>query len=273
MAGERGIPREDGSRMTQQPLVEQEYVMSRAFVLAYGIVCYVLFLGSFLALVAYLSGIAPDAWFPRIGAASRPMAVAIDVALVALFGVQHSVMARPWFKRAIQRFVPPPIERSTYVLMTVVAIAVLLLFWQPLPTTVWHTEGLAAIALRSAFVAGVLLVLIATFLIDHFELFGLAQVVAFARGRAHRPPTFRLNPLHARVRHPLYVGWLITFFATPSMTVDHLVFAVAMAAYILIAIVHEERDLVAIHGSIYERYRAAVPMLVPSLRPRVMRDV
>lgn len=246
--------------------------MLRAFVLLYGVVVYVLFLGSFLALVAFLAGVAPAWLTPREAAVSWPLAVAIDVALVALFGVQHSVMARPWFKRAIQGVVPPPIERSTYVLMTVVVVAVMLWSWQPIPTVVWHTEGAAALALRSAFVFGVLLVLVATFLIDHFELFGLAQVIAFARGREHRPPTFRLNPLHARVRHPLYVGWLITFFATPTMTIDHLVFAAANAAYILIAIVHEERDLLALHGPVYERYRAAVPKLVPSLRPRALRD-
>lgn len=246
--------------------------MLRAFVLLYGVVVYVLFLASFVALVAFLAGIAPSWLVAREPVAPWPIALAIDVGLVALFGLQHSVMARPWFKHAIRRVVPPPIERSTYVLATVVVTAILLWNWQPMPAVVWHTEGAAAVALRALFACGVGLVLVATFLIDHFELFGLAQVFAFARGREHRPPAFRLNPLHARVRHPLYVGWLITFFATPTMTVGHLVFALASAAYILIAITHEERDLVALHGPVYERYRAAVPKLVPSVRPRVLRE-
>jgi len=196
-------------------------------------------------------------------------AIAINTALLGLFAVQHSVMARPWFKRWWTRFVPQPVERSTFVLLA--SLALLLLFWQwrTLPAAVWHVEWPAArMVVWTLFWAGWGTVLAATFMIDHFELFGLRQVFTAWRGTAEKETGFRATLLYRLVRHPLMVGFLVAFWAAPTMTAGHLLFAAGTTGYILVALQLEERDLVATLGDRYRVYQRSVPMLVPGLRPR-----
>jgi protein-S-isoprenylcysteine O-methyltransferase Ste14 len=196
-------------------------------------------------------------------------AIAVNCALLALFAVQHSVMARPWFKERWTQFVPWSIERSTYVLLS--SLALILLFWQwrPIGIEIWSVENpIGQIALWAAFALGWGTVLVSTFLINHFDLFGLRQVTLPLLGRPYTPVSFRTPWLYRQVRHPLYVGWLLAFWATPTMTLAHLLFAIATTAYILLAIQFEERDLITEHGKSYEDYRQKVPMLIPGLKPR-----
>jgi protein-S-isoprenylcysteine O-methyltransferase Ste14 len=190
--------------------------------------------------------------------------LAVDAGLLAIFAVQHSVMARRWFKLWWTRFVPQAIERSTYVLCA--SLALMLLFWQwrPLGGIVWSVESAAAsAALWTMFGFGWTLVLVVTFLINHFDLFGLRQVWFALIDRAHPKVTFTTPGPYRMVRHPLYLGFVLAFWMTPTMTVAHLVFAAATTIYILLAIQFEERDLVAEHGVAYETYRRQVPMLLP----------
>jgi methanethiol S-methyltransferase len=192
-------------------------------------------------------------------------ALAVDAGLLALFAVQHSVMARRWFKDWWTRIVPRPIERSTYVLFSSVALLLLFARWRPMGVTVWSVTGPAArTTLLALFGFGWALVLLCTFLINHFDLFGLRQVWLFLRGRPYTSVPFATPGPYRLVRHPLYVGWLFAFWMTPIMTLAHLVFAVGTTFYILAAIQFEERDLVREHGHAYEDYRRRVPMLVPS---------
>jgi protein-S-isoprenylcysteine O-methyltransferase Ste14 len=175
-------------------------------------------------------------------------------------------MARPWFKRAWTRIVPAPVERSTYVLLS--SAALLLMFWQwrPIGGTVWRVdEGIAHTITLALYAAGLLIVLLSTFLINHFDLFGLRQVSLYLAGREYTPLEFRTPFFYRYVRHPLYVGWLLTFWAAPVMTIAHLFFSIMTTMYILVAIQFEEADLVTVHGEKYQRYRQAVPMIVPSL--------
>jgi protein-S-isoprenylcysteine O-methyltransferase Ste14 len=175
-------------------------------------------------------------------------------------------MARSWFKRAWTRLVPEPVERSTYVLFS--SLALLLMFWQwrPIGGVIWSVEsGMAQALILGLYAAGLLIVLLSTFLINHFDLFGLRQVYLYLIGRKYTHLEFRTPFFYRYVRHPLYVGWLLTFWAAPVMTVAHLVFAVMTTAYILVAIRFEEADLLAQHGEKYQRYRQSVPMLVPTL--------
>ena len=245
--------------------------MARALYLLFGVLAYLVFFATFLYLVAFVGNV-PQApvTVDRGGAIGPlPLAVAVDLALIALFGLQHSVMARKGFKAAWTRIVPEPVERSVYVLFASLALIVLFAFWRPLPATVWSVETPApAYLLWSLFGLGWLIVLISTFLINHFELFGLHQVWGHARGAEASAPVFRTPLFYKRVRHPIYAGFVLAFFATPVMTAGHLLLAVGMLVYILIAIVHEERDLVALFGKDYEEYRGRVGMLVPRFRRR-----
>jgi protein-S-isoprenylcysteine O-methyltransferase Ste14 len=191
-------------------------------------------------------------------------ALLVNAGLLAVFAVQHSVMARQWFKRAWTRIVPEPVERSTYVLLS--SLALLLLFWQwrPMGGVVWDLQNSSArIVVLGLFVMGLLLVLVSTFLINHFDLFGLRQAYLYLQGKDCSPLKFKTPGPYRQVRHPLYLGWLFTFWAAPTMTVAHLVFAVATTCYILLAIQFEERDLVRSHGEEYRRYRKQVPMILP----------
>ena len=241
----------------------------RILFFAYGVACYAVFLATFLYALAFVGNC------PRVASLDGPRTgglaagIAIDAALLGLFAVQHSLMARPWFKQRWTRLVPPVLERSTYVLFS--SLALILLFWQwrPLGGVVWSVESPAARAvIWTLFGFGWGLVLLSTFLINHFDLFGLRQVWLQLLGRPYTRLDFVTPGPYRLVRHPLYVGWLFAFWMAPTMTFAHLLFAIATTGYILVAIQLEERDLVREHGAAYEGYRRMVPMLVPSLRRR-----
>jgi protein-S-isoprenylcysteine O-methyltransferase Ste14 len=243
--------------------------MKRIAAFIYGVVCYAVFFGTFL----YAIGFVGDLFVPKSidSAPESPLgqALLINTLLLGLFAVQHSVMARPAFKRWWTRFVPKPVERSTYVLFSSLALIALFVYWQPIGGVIWNVQDpIGRAVLYGLFAFGWGLVLLATFLINHFDLFGLRQVWLYLRGKEYRPLNFGTPALYKIVRHPLYVGWFFAFWATPSMTVAHLFFALLTAAYILIAIRFEERDLLAEHGARYSEYRKQVPMLVPRLGGR-----
>ena len=232
--------------------------------LAYGVVSYLIFLATFLYAVAFVGGFAVPTRLDGPLQGSVPEALAINGALLTIFAVQHSVMARPWFKTRWTRIVPPTIERSTYVLCA--SLALILLFWQwrPIGISIWSVDRPALVAvLWTLFAGGWATVLVATFLINHFDLFGLRQVWLPVIGRPYRRVPFRTPLPYRFVRHPLYLGFLFAFWMTPTMTLAHLAFALATTAYIVLAIQFEERDLVSEHGAAYEDYRRTVPMLVP----------
>lgn len=238
--------------------------MGRYFSLLYGVLAYLLFLVVFLYAIAFVGdfGMVPRT-VDAGPSASTGVALAIDVALLLLFAVQHSVMARSWFKERWTEIVPEHLERSTYVLVATLVLAVLMWFWRPIPGTVWSVSGAGASVLWGLFAGGWVIVLVSTFLIDHFHLFGLRHVWARFRGREVRHPEFRTPSLYRHVRHPLYLGFLTAFWAIPEMTLGHLLFAVATTGYILVAVRFEERDLLRWHGEKYARYREQVPMLLP----------
>lgn len=241
--------------------------MARGAYLVIGGLIYAIFFATFLYLIGF-TGALPQ--LPRTvdagPIAPTPVAVVINVALIALFGLQHSVMARPAFKERWTRRVPPVLERSIYVLLASVTLMILFAFWHPLPTVIWSIGPPAARALAWAlFAAGWLLVLISTYLLNHFELFGLEQVWLHLRGRTASPPRFRTPSLYRAVRHPLYSGFFLAFWATPTMTAGHLLLAAGMSVYMLIAIGHEERDLVRLFGDDYAQYRRTTGMLLPGI--------
>ena len=243
--------------------------MTRALGLVFAIFAYAIFFATFLYLIGFTGDLPWLAATVDRGAVAPPsLAAFVDSALIALFGIQHSVMARRSFKQAWTRLVPAPIERSTYVLFASIALMVLFAFWRPIPTIVWNVSGVSALVLWALFALGWLIVLTSTFLINHFELFGLQQVWFNLRGRAAAPPQFRQPLYYKLVRHPLYSGFFIAFWATPVMTVGHLLLATGMSIYMLVAIVYEERDLVALFGDRYEQYRRQVGMLAPGLGRR-----
>lgn len=240
--------------------------MSKAASLLFAAVAYAVFFATFLYLIAFVGDLP---WVERTvdrGLAASPgIAALIDLGLIALFGVQHSVMARQGFKRAWTRIVPVQAERSVYVLAASLALIVMFVFWHPIEGTVWRATGPLAVVLWGLFGIGWGLVLLSTFLINHFELFGLQQAWFHARGREAAPPQFRQPLFYRLMRHPIYSGFLIAFWATPHMTYGHLLLAAGITAYVLIAIRHEERDLVGMFGRDYEDYRGRVGMLVPGL--------
>ena len=241
----------------------------RLLFFAYGITSYVIFLVTFLYAVAFVAGVIVPSRLDGALQTSLPTARAVDGGLLALFAIQHSVMARRWFKERWTRIIPWTIERSTYVLLA--SLALLFLFWQwrPMGIQIWLVENEAArVALWTLSACGWLTVLIVAFLINHFDLFGLRQVWLPLIGKAYTPVSFR-DPLPYRiVRHPLYFGFLLAFWMTPTMTLAHLVFAVGTTAYIVLAIQFEERDLVFEYGATYKEYRRKVPMLLPIGRLR-----
>ncbi|TMJ11971.1 MAG: isoprenylcysteine carboxylmethyltransferase family protein [Alphaproteobacteria bacterium] len=243
--------------------------MSKAASLLFALIAYAVFFATFLYLIAFVGNLP---WVPltvdRGPSAAMGLALLVDAALIALFGVQHSVMARQGFKRAWKRVVPDAAERSFYVLAASAALILLFLFWRPIEGTLWTVGGAAAWVLWGLFALGWGIVLLSTFLINHFELFGLQQAWFHARGREAAPPVFRQPFLYKQVRHPLYAGFFLAFWATPQMSYGHLFLALGMSAYMLIAIVHEERDLVGLFGKDYEDYRERVGMLMPRFRGR-----
>jgi protein-S-isoprenylcysteine O-methyltransferase Ste14 len=237
--------------------------MFKLIAVLYGVACYLVFFLTFLYAVGFVS----DLFVPK-AIDSAPIidwriALVIDLALLGLFAIQHSLMARPAFKKQWTRLVPAEIERSTYVLFSSLALIVLFVFWAPIEGKVWSFEGDAAVALMALSGLGWLIVLSSTFLINHFDLFGLRQVWAYRAGKAVPPPDFKTPLFYRVVRHPLYVGFIIAFWATPSMSRGHLLFAVATTAYILIAIQLEEHDLIGTFGDVYRNYKSRVSMIVP----------
>lgn len=240
-------------------------MLKRVAVFVYGVACYGVFFATFLYAIGFIGNLVVPKSMDSPARTPLWYALGIDVLLLGIFAVQHSVMARPWFKRAWTRVVPEPAERSTYVLFSSVALIALFAFWQPLGGTVWNIENPAGrLLMYQLFGLGFALVLVSTFLINHFDLFGLRQVWLYLCGKPYTHLTFRTPLFYKYVRHPLYVGWFMSFWFTPKMTATHLFFAVMTSAYILMAIRWEERDLVVLHGAKYADYRDSVPMLIPS---------
>jgi methanethiol S-methyltransferase len=238
--------------------------MRRFLILLYGLVGYGMFLGTFLYTIGFMENCIVPKTIDGGPAGSWVLSLVVDGALLGLFAVQHSVMARPAFKRRWTRIVTEPAERSTYVVLTVFVLVLLFWQWRPLPEPIWD---LTSVPLR-AFVWGIgglgwLVVLMSTFLIDHFELFGLRQVFTNFSGRSPRKTDFQVRAFYRWVRHPVMVGFLIAFWATPTMSVGHLFFAAMTTTYILLAIQLEERDLAAAHGDEYRKYQRQVGMLIP----------
>jgi protein-S-isoprenylcysteine O-methyltransferase Ste14 len=244
-------------------------MVTRILYFAYGCLAYLLFLATFLYAIAFVGGFAVPTALDGTPAGFLPAALGIDVALLGLFAVQHSVMARQWFKRWWTQIVPWAIERSTYVLFASLALDLVFWQWRPLGGIVWTIDHPVARALVWAiFAYGWLQVLVMTFYINHFDLFGLRQVWLHLIGRQYARVGFATPAPYRFVRHPLYLGFLLAFWAAPTMTVAHLVFAVVTTAYIVLAIQFEERDLAREHGASYLEYRRGVPMLLPRLPGR-----
>jgi protein-S-isoprenylcysteine O-methyltransferase Ste14 len=238
--------------------------MSRFAAFLYGLVAYVVFFLTFLYAIGFVEGLVVPKGIDTGPAGPMTEALVIDLLLMSLFAVQHSVMARKPFKQWWTQFVPASVERSTYVLFA--SLALLLLFWQwrPLPGVVWQiSDSQIAAAIASLSFLGWLLVLTSTFMINHFELFGLHQVVNNLAGRTMPEPRFKTPLLYNFVRHPIYLGFMIAFWATPVMTLGHLLFAAVTTTYIFVGIFLEERDLVELFGDEYRRYRKTASMLIP----------
>jgi len=235
-----------------------------AFAFVYGIVCYVAFFATFLYAIAFVANVIVPKTIDSGEVIPAREAFAVNVVLLLIFALQHSVMARKPFKQWLARWVSPSVERSTYVLASSLALALLFWLWRPMPTVVWHIDNtLLANALLALSLIGWAIVLVSTFLIDHFELFGLQQVASNLTGKAMPEPKFRTPLFYKFVRHPLYFGFILAFWATPTMTIGHLLFAAGTTAYILIGILLEERDLVGAFGEDYRRYQHRVSMLIP----------
>ena len=240
--------------------------MSRVLAAVYGVFSYLLFFVTFLYLIGFVSGYVVPKHVDSGVPGPVALALAIDVLLMALFGIQHSVMARPAFKRWITRFVSPAVERSTYVLMASLTLALLFWQWRPLAGEIWRVEQpVLRTTLLALHAAGWLVVLFSTFLVSHFELFGLRQVYDHLRKRSPTPHRFVTPLLYRLVRHPIMVGFLMAFWFTPVMTVGRLLFSIGMTTYIMVGVRYEERDLVQAFGDEYERYRGQVPAFLPGL--------
>jgi protein-S-isoprenylcysteine O-methyltransferase Ste14 len=247
--------------------------MKRTGYLLYGVASYAIFLVTFLYAIAFVGNFWPAlGWSGPLfrsmdfGGPPAPLgeALFIDALLLGLFAVQHSVMARVGFKKWSSRVIPKPIERSTFVLATCICLVVLYWQWRPIPTTVlWSVSGTPATLILVVSLVGWLMALLSTVLLDHFELFGLKQVWCAFRGVPHAGLEFRTPLFYKAVRHPLYLGFMIAFWATPLMTLGHLVFAAATTGYMLVAIQLEERDLIRLYGDAYVEYRRKVWMLLP----------
>jgi protein-S-isoprenylcysteine O-methyltransferase Ste14 len=239
-------------------------MFGRVATFVYGVLCYLVFFGTFLYAIGFIGNVAVPKSIDSGRTAPLGAALLVNASLLTLFAVQHSTMARPWFKRIWTRVIPKQIERSTYVLLSSLALILLFWMWQPIGGVIWNVEQPALRAvLYGLFALSFLLVLISTFLINHFDLFGLRQVYLYLRGKEYTQLRFDTPILYRHIRHPLYLGWLFAFWATPTMTIAHLVFAIATTAYIFVAIQLEERDLIDLYGDVYKRYKQKVPMIVP----------
>jgi len=243
------------------------HLVGRIVAFLYGIVAYLIFFVTFVYAIGFVEDlVVPKTLDGAAGVPAAPLAQAaiINLVLMSIFAIQHSVMARPQFKRWWTRFVPPSVERTTFVLLASLALALMFWQWQPMPAIVWQVaDPRLSMALTGLSFIGWLIVLTSTFLINHFELFGLHQVANHLTGRPMPAPRFRTPVFYAFVRHPIYLGFIIAFWATPTMTVGHLLFAAVTTAYIFVGIALEEHDLIAVFGEEYRRYRQRVSMLIP----------
>jgi protein-S-isoprenylcysteine O-methyltransferase Ste14 len=244
---------------------ERRHFMKRCLFLLYGVACYL----SFMAIYAYMAGFVGNFLVPKTidaPADNSFLAVGINLLLIALFGLQHSIMARPLFKRYWTRMVPPPIERSTYVLVSCLVTIVLMWQWRAVDYTIWTVEQpLARAVLWGLFALGWLMVPGTSLMINHSDLFGVRQVWLHWQGRPYTALSFRTPLLYNRVRHPLYLGWALAFWAIPTMTLGHLIFAGSLTLYMAVAAHIEERDLIGFFGEDYRAYRRRVPMFMPRL--------
>ncbi|PYY15725.1 MAG: hypothetical protein DMG61_06260 [Acidobacteria bacterium] len=241
--------------------------MKRIFALAYGMLAYTFFLGTFLYAIFFVGNLWVSKTIDSGSEAPPAKAIVINLALLTVFAVQHSVMARKSFKRVWTRVVPPAIERATYVLAATLALALILWQWRPISRVVWDLSGTPAKpVIQALFWIGWGVLLLSTFLLNHFELFGLAQEWNYVANRKSSATVFKTPALYRVVRHPLYLGFVIAFWSTPKMTVGHLLFSIGTTCYILLGIYFEERDLIAGYGQRYREYRQRVPMLIPFLR-------
>jgi methanethiol S-methyltransferase len=241
--------------------------MGRIVALLFGLACYVVFFGTFLYAIGFVEGMVVPKTIDSGDAVRLDEAVPVNLLLLTVFAFQHSIMARIGFKRWWTKFVPPSVERSVYVLFASLVLIMLFVHWRPIPIVVWSVESPAlAQALVGLSMVGWLLVLLSTLLINHFELFGLRQVFFNLLRKPLPQPEFRTPSLYKVVRHPLYLGFIIAFWAAPTMTAGHMMFAAVTTAYILVAIAFEERDLIEAFGDEYRRYRERVSMLIPFLR-------
>lgn len=238
--------------------------MKRFIYFTYGLICYLLFVASVVYLMAFVGNLYLTNTLDSAPKIALNQALLINLGLFLLFGLQHSLMARQGFKNWWREYLPQPIERSTYVLFSSIALVVLLYYWQPLGGPIWKVKNhLLSTVLYTIFFLGWILVFLATVLINHFDLFGLRQVYLYLRQKPYSALKMETPALYKNIRHPLYLGFLIAFWATPTMTISHLFFAVAMTIYVLIGIQLEERDLIADFGKVYINYRKKVPMLLP----------
>jgi protein-S-isoprenylcysteine O-methyltransferase Ste14 len=241
--------------------------MGRIIGFLFGLVAYLVFLPTFLYAIGFVTGVGVPKTIDDGPVVPVTEALIVNLLLLSLFAVQHSGMARKPFKRWLTQFVPASVERSVYVLLASLALILLLWQWRPIPAVVWQvTNAQVAMTMTALSLAGWLLVLFSTFLINHFELFGLQQVAANLAGRTMPAARFKTPVLYKFVRHPIYLGFIIAFWATPVMTVGHLLFAAVTTAYIFVGIALEERDLIQLFGEEYKRYRAQVGMLAPFRR-------
>jgi protein-S-isoprenylcysteine O-methyltransferase Ste14 len=241
--------------------------MTKGLAFLYGLIAYMIFFVTFLYAIFFVGNVIVPRTIDSAATTTTVNAILIDVLLLSLFAIQHSVMARPGFKRWWTHFVPAPVERSTYVLLS--SLCLLLLYWQwrPLTQTVWDVQNpTGKLILQILFWVGWLVVLSATFMINHFDLFGLRQVYFYLRSEEYEPIGFHSPMLYKYCRHPIMLGFIIAFWAAPRMTIGHLLFAVATTAYILVAIQFEEHDLIVAHGERYQQYRGCTSMLLPLMR-------
>lgn len=252
--------------------MKKDDISKRLIVFIYGVVAYSAFFVTFVYAAGFVGNFLVPKSIDSKPEASLAQSLLINIVLLGIFGIQHSIMARTGFKRILTRIIPKPAERSTYVLFSSLALILLFWLWLPIGGTIWNVENeFVRIVLYSLFAFGWITVLITSFLINHFDLFGLRQVWLYLKNEKYTQLKFRTPGPYKYVRHPLYVGWLLLFWATPTMTVAHLVFAFATTAYILIAIGYEERDLLNEYGRVYEEYRESVSMLIPFTKKKKNR--